>query len=69
VAAKSWRSFPCPRRNVRAVTDLSRVRGTHGRLSGGDGAGPEFLCSDRRLQRDRIAATDVKGLCLRLIGG
>ena len=50
-------------------TDPSMVRGTHGRLYGDDASGPVFLCSDRRLARDRIAATDVKDLCLRLLGG
>jgi predicted AlkP superfamily pyrophosphatase or phosphodiesterase len=50
-------------------TDPSMVRGTHGRLYGDDAAGPVFLCSDRRLARDRVAATDVKELCLRLLGG
>ncbi|MBX3465001.1 MAG: alkaline phosphatase family protein [Planctomycetes bacterium] len=50
-------------------TDPSLVRGTHGRLYGDDALGPVFLCSDRRLARDRVAATDVKALCLRLLGG
>lgn len=50
-------------------TDPSMVRGTHGRLYGDDDVGPVFLCSDRRLQRDRVAATDVKELCLRMLGG
>ncbi|HEX5050568.1 MAG TPA: nucleotide pyrophosphatase/phosphodiesterase family protein, partial [Planctomycetota bacterium] len=50
-------------------TDPSQVRGTHGRLYDDDAAGPVFLCSDRRLARDRVAATDVKELCLRLLGG
>ncbi|MBL8737537.1 MAG: alkaline phosphatase family protein, partial [Planctomycetes bacterium] len=49
-------------------TDPSLVRGTHGRLYGDDDKGPVFLCSDRRLARDRVAATDVKELCLRLLG-
>src|SRR5688572_16888982 len=48
-------------------TDPSLVRGTHGRLYGDDAAGPVFLCSDRRLARDRIAATDVKQLCMRML--
>jgi len=48
-------------------TDPSMVRGTHGRLYGADDVGPVFLCSDRRLARDRIAATDVKDLCLRML--
>jgi predicted AlkP superfamily pyrophosphatase or phosphodiesterase len=49
-------------------TDPSIVGGTHGRLYGDDAAGPVFLCSDRRLARDRVAATEVKDLCLRLLG-
>jgi predicted AlkP superfamily pyrophosphatase or phosphodiesterase len=48
-------------------TDPSLVRGTHGRLYDDDDAGPVFLCSDRALARDRVAATDVKELCLRLL--
>ncbi|MEO6596875.1 MAG: nucleotide pyrophosphatase/phosphodiesterase family protein [Planctomycetota bacterium] len=50
-------------------TDPSMVRGTHGRLCDDDAVGPVFLCSDRRLARDRVAATEVKELCLRLLGG
>lgn len=50
-------------------TDPSMVRGTHGRLYGDDAAGPVFLCSDRKLARDRVAATDVKQLCLRVLTG
>jgi predicted AlkP superfamily pyrophosphatase or phosphodiesterase len=49
-------------------TDPSMVRGTHGRLFDDDSAGPVFLCSDKKLARDRVAATDVKELCLRLLG-
>ncbi|MBL8729548.1 MAG: alkaline phosphatase family protein [Planctomycetes bacterium] len=49
-------------------TDPSMVRGTHGRLYEDDAAGPVFLCSDRTLARDRVAATDVKALCLQLLG-
>jgi predicted AlkP superfamily pyrophosphatase or phosphodiesterase len=49
-------------------TDPSIVRGTHGRLYDDPMAGPVFLCSDRRLARDAVAATDVKALCLRLLG-
>ena len=37
-------------------------------LRADDAAGPVFLCSDRRLARDRVAATEVKDLCLRLLG-
>jgi predicted AlkP superfamily pyrophosphatase or phosphodiesterase len=50
-------------------TDPSMVRGTHGRLYGDDAAGPVFLCSDRRVARDRVRATDVKELCLRILAG
>jgi hypothetical protein len=43
------------------------VRGTHGRLYDDANVGPVLLCSDRRLARDRVAATEVKELCLRLL--
>ena len=49
-------------------TDPSLVRGTHGRLYDDDDAGPVFLCSDRSRARDFVAATDVKQLCLELLG-
>lgn len=49
-------------------TDSSLVRGSHGRLYDDDAAGPVFVCSDRRLAQDRVAATDVKALCLSLLG-
>lgn len=45
-------------------TDPSQVRGSHGRLYNDDDAGPVFLCSDKSVARDRVAATDVKGMCL-----
>mgnify|MGYP003334980057 FL=1 len=48
-------------------TDPSMVRGTHGRLGMPDDAGPLLLCSERAAARDRIAATEVKDLCLRLL--
>jgi hypothetical protein len=48
-------------------TDPSQVMGSHGRIYDDDDAGPVFLCSDRSLQRDRVAATDVKDLCLSLL--
>jgi predicted AlkP superfamily pyrophosphatase or phosphodiesterase len=48
-------------------TDPSQVMGSHGRIYDDDDAGPVFLCSDRLLQRDRVAATDVKDLCLSLL--
>jgi hypothetical protein len=50
-------------------TDSSIVKGTHGRIYKDDDAGPVFLCSDRSLARDRVKATEVKELCLRLLGG
>jgi predicted AlkP superfamily pyrophosphatase or phosphodiesterase len=50
-------------------TDPSMVRGTHGRLYGDDEVGPVFVCSDRRIARRRVAATDVKELCLRILSG
>ncbi len=48
-------------------TDPSMVRGTHGRIYTDDSAGPVFLCSDRTLARDRVAATGVKDLCLQML--
>jgi predicted AlkP superfamily pyrophosphatase or phosphodiesterase len=50
--------------NVIPTDGSSLVRGTHGRIYDDDAAGPVFLCSDRRIARDRVAATDVKELCL-----
>ena len=49
-------------------TDSSQVMGSHGRLYDDDDAGPVFLCSDKTLARDRVAATEVKELCLRMLG-
>lgn len=49
-------------------TDPQLVRGSHGRIYDDAQAGPVLLCSARELARDRIAATDVKGLCLQLLG-
>ena len=49
-------------------TDSSQVMGSHGRLYDDDDAGPVFLCSDKSLARDRVAATDVKELCLKMLG-
>jgi predicted AlkP superfamily pyrophosphatase or phosphodiesterase len=48
-------------------TDPSMVMGSHGRLYGDDDVGPVLLCSDKSLARERIAATDVKELCLRML--
>ena len=48
-------------------TDPRQVMGSHGRIYDDDDAGPVFLCSDRSLARDRVAATDVKPICLELL--
>ncbi len=48
--------------------DPSPVAGTHGRLPADDRTGPVLLCSDPALARDRVAATDVKGLLLEAAG-
>lgn len=45
------------------------VRGSHGRLPERDEDGPVLLCSDRSQARDRLAATDVRGLILDLLFG
>ncbi|MEV5692668.1 alkaline phosphatase family protein [Micromonospora globbae] len=44
------------------------VRGSHGRLPAHPADGPVLLCSDRSAARERIAATEVKGLLLELAG-
>ncbi|MEU6024050.1 alkaline phosphatase family protein [Micromonospora sp. NPDC048871] len=44
------------------------VRGSHGRLPADPADGPVLLCSDPALARERIAATEVKGLLLELAG-
>ncbi|HZB33514.1 MAG TPA: nucleotide pyrophosphatase/phosphodiesterase family protein [Streptosporangiaceae bacterium] len=48
--------------------DPSCVRGSHGRLPDDPADGPVFLCSDGSLARERVAATEVKDLLLRLAG-
>ncbi|MGW4202987.1 alkaline phosphatase family protein [Streptomyces sp. NPDC004726] len=48
--------------------DPSRVRGSHGRLPVSPEDGPVFLCSEPGLKRTALAATEVKGLLLRLAG-
>ncbi|MDK3256799.1 nucleotide pyrophosphatase/phosphodiesterase family protein [Blastococcus capsensis] len=48
--------------------DPSPVRGSHGRLPDDPRDGPVLLCSDPSLTRDRMAATDVRDLLLRLNG-
>jgi predicted AlkP superfamily pyrophosphatase or phosphodiesterase len=49
--------------------DGDRVRGSHGRLPATPSDGPVLLCSDPRFARDRLAAADVFGLVLELLGG
>ena len=48
-------------------TDPSLVMGSHGRIYDDDDAGPVFVCSDKSVARDRVAATDVKAMCLELL--
>ncbi|MEV7890941.1 alkaline phosphatase family protein [Streptomyces sp. NPDC002817] len=48
--------------------DPSPVRGSHGRLPASDDEGPLLICSTPRAVGDRVAATDVKALLLRLAG-
>jgi hypothetical protein len=48
--------------------DPSCVRGSHGRLPDDPADGPVFLCSDASPAREKIAATEVKDLLLRLAG-
>lgn len=47
--------------------DASLIKGTHGRLPGSDAEAPVFLCSQRSLARERVAARDVRELILRLL--
>lgn len=49
--------------------DARGVKGSHGRLPATDAEGPVLLCSEPRLRRDRLAATDVKQLVLDLMAG
>ncbi|MEV6521840.1 nucleotide pyrophosphatase/phosphodiesterase family protein [Longispora sp. NPDC051575] len=44
------------------------VRGSHGRLPASAAEAPVLLCSDPSEARERLAATDVKALLLRLAG-
>jgi predicted AlkP superfamily pyrophosphatase or phosphodiesterase len=48
--------------------DASLVRGSHGRLPAKDADGPVLICTEPSLQRDRLAAADVFGLILDLLG-
>lgn len=47
--------------------DGERVRGSHGRLPASAQDGPVLLCSDSRFAIDRLAATDVFDLVLKLL--
>src|SRR5690606_39061419 len=49
-------------------TDPTIVRGSHGRLPDDPDAGPVFVCSDRSRAADRVAATEVSGRILDLLG-
>jgi hypothetical protein len=44
------------------------VRGSHGRLPDDPCDGPVLVCSDPSMARERLAATDVKGFLLDLVG-
>ncbi|WP_238547380.1 alkaline phosphatase family protein [Actinoplanes friuliensis] len=44
------------------------VRGSHGRLPSDERDAPVLICSDPAFARDRVEATDVKDLLLRLAG-
>ncbi|WP_139977240.1 alkaline phosphatase family protein [Nocardioides litoris] len=48
--------------------DPAPVRGTHGRLPARDQDAPVVLCDQPGVLGDRIAATDVRDLLLRLVG-
>ncbi|EKX63191.1 hypothetical protein STRIP9103_08331 [Streptomyces ipomoeae 91-03] len=48
--------------------DPSPIRGSHGRLPMSDDDGPLIICSTPRAVGDRLPATDVKALLLRLAG-
>ncbi|MBQ0883097.1 hypothetical protein KBY48_34950, partial [Streptomyces sp. RT42] len=48
--------------------DASPIRGSHGRLPASDDDGPLLICSTPRAVGDRVTATDVKQLLLRLAG-
>jgi predicted AlkP superfamily pyrophosphatase or phosphodiesterase len=49
-------------------TDASKVSGSHGRLPTRPGDGPVLLCSDASRATPQLAATDVFGLMLDLLG-
>ncbi|NHC45858.1 alkaline phosphatase family protein [Motilibacter aurantiacus] len=46
--------------------DPSPVKGSHGRLPDSDADGPVLVCSDASVGADRVGATEVKDLLLRL---
>ena len=48
--------------------DPTPVRGSHGRLPSDPANGPILLCTDPDLARDRLEATEVRGLLLDLAG-
>ena len=47
--------------------DARLVKGSHGRLPDRAEEGPLLLCSNGRRARERLAATDVRGLILDLV--
>lgn len=49
--------------------DPSPVRGTHGRLPDNDEDAPLVLCSSAGVLGDRVAATEVRDLMVRLVNG
>jgi hypothetical protein len=48
--------------------DPSLVHGSHGRLPSDPADGPILLCAEPDLARDRLEATEVRGLLLDLAG-
>ncbi|HEU0031979.1 MAG TPA: nucleotide pyrophosphatase/phosphodiesterase family protein [Kofleriaceae bacterium] len=54
--------------DVIPIDGADRVRGSHGRLPASPDDGPVLLCSDNRFSKDKLAATDVFGLVLQLLG-
>jgi predicted AlkP superfamily pyrophosphatase or phosphodiesterase len=73
VKLRAARALARKRLGLRYVLDVvpldpSVVRGTHGRLPDTLDDSPVLVCSDPSFGRDSIAATEVKGLLLRLAG-
>ncbi|MGW2714422.1 alkaline phosphatase family protein [Streptomyces sp. NPDC001356] len=57
------------RYRIRTVPlDPGGVRGSHGRLPDDPADGPVLLCGRADIARERLAATEVKGLLLELLG-